>query len=101
MIKKLTNEKGFVIYKVTTSDYIILKAYNSLGGICDSCNAGINSGYYIPVMHYFMCKDCYLTWKEKAIYYDEDTEYEKMNMKSFEKMLKKLNLTLEVVIDEK
>lgn len=100
MITKFKNAKGFVIYKITTSDYIILKAYHYLGGICDSCNNSIVSGYYIPVMHYFMCESCYQDWSIKATYYDEDMNYEKSNIKAFEKVLKRLNLSFKKKQDD-
>lgn len=95
MITKQITEKGFIIYDIPVKEYYILKTNGYFGGICDSCNLRITSGYYIPVMNYVYCHDCFASWYKRAIYYQEDNEYEDSNIRDIEIMINSLNLDIQ------
>lgn len=56
--------------------------------ICDSCYGAMFDGFLIPVLNSVYCERCFTAWSDRAIYYEEDREYEKMKSKYY---LEKLN----------
>lgn len=95
MITKQITEKGYIIYDIPSKEYSILKTNGYFGGICDSCNLRITSGFYIPVMHYVYCHDCFKSWYKRATYYQEDKEYETFNIRDIEITFDSLNLDMQ------
>lgn len=64
------------------------------GNLCDSCNQTIEDTYYIPVLNWGMCKKCFDEWKETAIFYKEDTDFEELNIHWIEKWCDRLNISM-------
>lgn len=66
------------------------------GNICDICSKKlIGIRYYIPVLNYGVCKNCMMSWSERAHFYSEDVPYERSSIY----ILKRSGLTY--VVDEK
>ena len=50
--------------------------------ICDHCNEFVKEDetcYYVAVLNYILCKDCFDCWLETATYYPEDAAIEQKN----------------------
>lgn len=76
MVKKVENEKGFLVLEITRRELIgALAEYGSVG-ICDSCGKVANKGYYIAVLNQWFCEDCYKEWLMRATRYVEDIPFE-------------------------
>lgn len=60
----------------------------------NSCNQTIEDTYYIPVLNWGMCKKCFDEWKETAIFYKEDTDFEELNIHWIEKWCDRLNISM-------
>lgn len=76
MAHKHENEKGFLIIKTETISEAL-----KLGGmaICDSCNKASFTGFYIAVLNYWYCENCFNDWNSRAKRYYEDTKIEERN----------------------
>ena len=61
-------------------EIVKLREADCFGNLCDSCNQTIEDTYYIPVLNWGMCKKCFDEWKETAIFYKEDTDFEELNI---------------------
>lgn len=77
-------------------DYEYKENENSARIYClsDSCNQTIEDTYYIPVLNWGMCKKCFDEWKETAIFYKEDTDFEELNIHWIEKWCDRLNISM-------
>lgn len=56
-------------------------------GICDDCNKESDSGYLVPVLNCWLCKDCFSCWEEHAVYHPEDIPYEAQKTAYYESIL--------------
>ena len=91
-MKKFRLSNGLIAYKTTTPEIISIGGF----GICDSCcNYQHDVGYLVPVLGWWMCKDCFDDWSSRAIRYPEDDEHERQVCRMYEKLL-----PCEVLTDE-
>lgn len=75
MAELISNKKGFLVLKTTRKEIISIGPNNL--GICDRCNNPDSlNGYYVGVLNWWMCLECYNTWYNKAVKYQEDVLYE-------------------------
>jgi hypothetical protein len=80
MQTQVKNDKGFLIIKCSKGEL------RTIGdqGICDSCNKkDSQDGYYIAVLNWWVCPECYKNWLARAEKYSEDTDVEKRNYDRF------------------
>lgn len=75
-------------------EIVKLREADCFGNLCDSCNQTIEDTYYIPVLNWGMCKKCFDEWKETAIFYKEDTDFEELNIHWIEKWCDRLNISM-------
>ncbi|NJB38131.1 demethylase [Croceivirga sp. JEA036] len=70
-----TNDKGFLIIKMTREEFL------SIGGLsrCDGCNTPMNEGYYIAVLNYAYCEKDFHSWYQRAERFPEDASFERRN----------------------
>ena len=72
--KAFKNQKGHLLIHISMPD--VVEMFGGFG-ICDSCNESDVEGYLIPALgEKWYCRKCYKEWKERAIYYEADREYE-------------------------
>lgn len=85
MAKIHTNDKGFLIIKMSNEEFL------SIGGLsrCDGCNTLMEEGYYIAVLNYAYCKKDFNEWYDRAERYPEDSSYERRN---FNRMCQIMNI---------
>jgi len=76
MAEIIRNEKGFKVIKTSISE--INQSVGGLG-ICDKCNVSSFTGYYVAVLNYWICEECYNEFLGRAKRYKEDTEIEQRN----------------------
>lgn len=74
MAEQINNDKGFFVLE--TSQAEIVSAHPLNRGICDRCNKSSFKGYYVAVMNYWMCPNCYEAWNKESIRYSSDIPYE-------------------------
>lgn len=77
-------EKGHIAIKVSLEEIKKLGGF----GICDSCNAFHTTGYLIPVLNREYCTSCFKEWKKRAVFFNEDVDYEKLKLDEWLKILK-------------
>lgn len=85
MAKKVDNSKGFLVIEVSTPE-LFAKAGGY--GICDSCNAPAEKGYYIAVLNRWYCPKCYAEFCERAKYHKEDAVIENKNYNVYAKLFR-------------
>lgn len=85
IIEKFKIDKGYVAYKMRNIDAI--EIFNGFG-ICDSCSKLTHYGYYVPILNYYKCEDCFNEWKKNCIYYPEDLWFENAYVKFVDRMIK-------------
>ena len=94
-MKKFLIKCGYTVYQSTPDECAAV----TVGiGVCDFCTnlpKQTDPMYIIPVLNGTMCKDCFEDWKQRAVFYDEDLEFEKHFIKLFEQLLIKQNIKLE------
>ncbi|WP_288001915.1 hypothetical protein [Holdemanella sp.] len=73
-------QQGYIVYQIPAEEIVKLRKADCFGNLCDSCNQTIEDTYYIPVLNWGMCKKCFDEWKETAIFYKEDTDFEELNI---------------------
>ncbi|MDU2156359.1 hypothetical protein [Clostridium sp.] len=95
MVQKQKNKNGLIYYKINNEDQLKLILFRILGFSCDSCNKTIEKVYYIPVLNWGMCEECFQDWKNRAIKYAEDEWFEKQNVTWFEEQCKKCSVEVE------
>lgn len=83
MAKKVDNPKDFLVIEVSTVE-LFAKAGGY--GICDSCNATAENGYYVAVLNRWYCPACYESWVKRAKLYKEDVKFEKENFERYAKI---------------
>lgn len=88
--------KEFPIYIINQRELGKLKEVNAFYGICDMCNRTIMEDvYYIPVLHYGVCEECFRDWIERANYYNEDEVFIHSREKWMETIAEKLSIKIE------
>lgn len=87
-------QQGYIVYQIPAEEIVKLKEADCFGNLCDSCNQTIEDTYYIPVLNWGMCKKCFDEWKETAIFYKEDTDFEELNIHWIEKWCDRLNISM-------
>lgn len=90
-------QQGYTVYQIPTEEIVKLRKIDCFGNLCDSCNQTIEETYYIPVLNWGMCKSCFEDWKQRAIFYQEDLDFENTNMLWLEKWCDRLNINIEMV----
>ncbi|MFR4017495.1 MAG: hypothetical protein ACLT0A_13605 [Holdemanella porci] len=83
-------QQGYIVYQIPAEEIVKLREADCFGNLCDSCNQTIEDTYYIPVLNWGMCKKCFDEWKETAIFYKEDTDFEELNIHWIEKWCDRL-----------
>lgn len=86
--------QGYIVYQIPAEEIVKLREADCFGNLCDSCNQTIEDTYYIPVLNWGMCKKCFDEWKETAIFYKEDTDFEELNIHWIEKWCDRLNISM-------
>ena len=89
-----TNQKNFNIYIIDKIELKQLTNKKAMGKICDMCNKEVNTLYYIPVLHYVVCKDCYKEWIRTATYHEEDESYIQEKEQWIENLAKELDISV-------
>ena len=90
MIDKIKTSVGYTVYKMNYEDYKFLQQKGLLGGVCDYCNERITNttSYLIPVLNnYVYCEKCYKEWIERAVYCQEDYDFEQAQLKTWDTIL--------------
>lgn len=85
-MKEIVTEKGFLVMEVSRQELISALGESTLG-VCDSCFATPDVGYYVAVLNQWFCKKCYEKWLETADYYPEDSRVEIRNYEYYKKKL--------------
>ena len=105
----IINDKKFMVVKATADEFLkagygasdqIVESvipdgplagftqYTVLGGqylVCDFCNEEVEKEedcYFVAVLNQILCEKCYQDWLKTAVYYPEDTRYEKQKLNS-------------------
>lgn len=88
MSKLIKTKKGFTIIRLSHEEAVgIWGKYGGLG-ICDHCaKLPVSGGYYIPVLTRFYCPLCYKFWYKRAVYYQEDSWFEKIKLEETKTLL--------------
>lgn len=87
-------QQGYTVYQISAEEIIKLRKINCFGNLCDSCNQTIEETYFIPVLNWGMCQSCFDEWKNKAIFYQKDIDFENANVHRFEKWCYRLNISI-------
>ena len=88
------SEEGRCVNEIESEEIVKLREADCFGNLCVSCNQTIEDTYYIPVLNWGMCKKCFDEWKETAIFYKEDTDFEELNIHWIEKWCDRLNISM-------
>ena len=88
------SEEGRCVNEIESEEIVKLREADCFGNLCDSSNQTIEDTYYIPVLNWGMCKKCFDEWKETAIFYKEDTDFEELNIHWIEKWCDRLNISM-------
>lgn len=81
--------KNYHIYEISKKELLVFQHYNLFGNQCDDCNSNLNLKdkiYYVPVLNYGLCENCYKEWINKATHYKDDQKYITNGEKWIEKM---------------
>lgn len=95
MTEKKSALCGYTAYRIDAEDYQRLNDANCFGDICDECNKSITVGVYVPALNHVMCDDCFASWCAISSYYEDDIEYEQLNIKWFESWCKYLSIKMQ------
>lgn len=80
-MKPIYNKKHFLVAEISTK-----QMHDDLNSpcICDMCNCDVEKiGYYVGVLGYYVCNNCYNSWLKKAKNYQEDRDIEKKRFIEF------------------
>ena len=83
-MKEIVTDKGFLVMEISRQELISALGESTLG-VCDSCFANAENGYYVAVLNQWLCKECYEKWLETAVYYPEDSRVEIRNYEYYKK----------------
>lgn len=70
------NSKGFKVLKISRKEMIDKLSKAGSLGICDKCGKSSEQGYYVAVLNFWLCPQCYKSWYKDAIRYKEDEAFE-------------------------
>lgn len=92
MASVVTNKKRFKVIKLSYEEAIIKCGFGFYGKVilCDNCNKKVTHDeelYYVAILDFVFCKDCYNKWYKTAKYFKEDRKGEERNFKAYAKML--------------
>lgn len=79
MAQIIENPKGFKVLRISRSELIEHLGKYGAVGICDSCSATPQQGYYISVLNQWYCENCYKRFILNRRRYKEDEPYEEQN----------------------
>ena len=86
-MEEIKTKKGHLILGVVLEE---IPLFGSSLCLCDGCNNGIkDKAYYVGVLNYVMCPDCYKEWEQRAKYYEEDREFEQRKIDAVKKCILK------------
>lgn len=88
-MKKVENEKGFLILEVSRAVLLQALAENGAVGICDSCAQSTDTGYYIAVLNQWFCPKCYEEWMSRSVRYVADIPIEERRFRFYEVLFRK------------
>ncbi len=88
-MKKFKLKCGHFAYRVS-----VLEIMTTGGlGICDKCGkqhpVDYKTGYLVPVLNRWYCKECFVPFAKDAEFYEEDIWFEKDMMTRYEKQLER------------
>ena len=84
-MKKITTKAGHTVLKVNLGE---LMMFGAIPPCCDSCCSGLlGENYYIGVLNSVYCEECYTKWIGRAVFYQEDADYEAMCIKRVEEKI--------------
>ena len=75
-METVENEKGFRVLKIDRTELLSKTARFGAIGVCDRCGHAPHTGYYVAVLNYWLCPDCFRNWYQDAEHYEEDLAYE-------------------------
>lgn len=85
MASIVDNKKGFKVLFTSNVECLSWGGY----AICDTCNKSSSFGYFVSVLNYWLCPECFNEWYKTAKHYEEDTPYE---IKKYEQMSSMLSI---------
>ena len=85
-ISEVENEKGFRVLKIDRTELLSKTARFGAVGVCDRCDHTPHTGYYVAVLNYWLCPDCFRNWYQDAEHYEEDLAYEEKMYRSYRKL---------------
>ena len=88
-MKKVENEKGFLVLEITREEMLSKLAIYGSVGVCDSCMKSPDVGYYIAVLNQWFCKECFDSWMQRAVRYKDDIPYEEKNFEVYKRLFSK------------
>lgn len=94
MVQKKKTRNGLIYYEIDHDDQLKLIISGAFGNKCDSCYKTIDKVYYIPVLNWGMCEECFQDWQKRAIKYEEDEWFVKENVKWIEEEFEKCGVQL-------
>lgn len=84
------NEKGFLIIQMNLVEAFLV--FDGGAGICDECGNAAAEGFYVAVLDWYMCPECFNKWIKRAVHYTEDYRFEKEMFSKTKKRLSKLGM---------
>ena len=85
-METVENEKGFRVLKIDRTELLSKTARFGAIGVCDRCGHAPHTGYYVAVLNYWLCPDCFRNWYQDAEHYEEDLAYEEKKYRSYRKL---------------
>lgn len=85
-METVENEKGFRVLKIDRTELLSKTARFGVIGVCDRCGHAPHTGYYVAVLNYWLCPDCFRNWYQDAEHYEEDLAYEEKKYRSYRKL---------------
>ena len=74
-MRKVITENGHMVLEVAEEELPLLETENK---DCEKCGLeDIKKIYYLPLLHKIFCLKCFEKWGDAAVYYPEDSLYEK------------------------
>lgn len=85
-METVENEKGFRVLKIDRTELLSKTARFGAIGVCDRCCHAPHTGYYVAVLNFWLCPDCFRNWYQDAEHYEEDLAYEEKKYRSYRKL---------------
>lgn len=87
-MREFKNNKGFLVLEVSRERMLDRLEKYGCQGICDTCLASPEVGYYVAVLNSWLCKECFDEWYADAGRYTEDIRIEERNYERYKEYLK-------------